>query len=603
MHKRIIGFLIIILAGTGCAKTKPALPSTLTGPQVLNAPASSIRLFNFSGQALDVKVNNVPLTAFSASSNAEGNQIGLALFPQNVWPAIYSGAPVTLPTSLENNKSAMSLVIEPRDLAGVEGLGIFYIDTTVVDNPLAPVDYYVLASGQLKAVPRNSVAPANPQNFKVRIYNLCATRDTMGLTGNVTMTYADGTPVNTALSGIAPGTASPYVEMPYGSYQFKLYVAQPGGTPDYTKQLTELPSYPDLTRGIPAPQYDLTTLVRQMQPGGTYSLVVTQNIFGYDLTGGGSATYYLINAYRVITEQAAPVNTDWARIQGVNAVSTSGVSFTVDGAPMGSGVPYGQTGGYTIVSQGTHEIEAVDATGKVLSRQSYQLSAADNITAWAYTRNDTPRLAFTNTDMTGTLYESVGYGIVDDGTDGSVNTLQLPYNMQFRFLNLSDVPYLTFTTEGTLLNPYILGNETNGNQNDTLAYPEAYINLRQGLADSINPFVLYPGMLTESSLTTGSVSGFPPYLVTGSNGNLGKAQNTPLPLRAYASEPATANGEAQIPGAILAAVPTLTTNDFTAGSLIYPMGTPQAENGYYTVALIGSNASGNAHMIVIKHNK
>jgi len=610
MYKGFFGLLSVVLLAQGCAKAKQDIPSTLTGTQVINAPASSIRLFNFTGQSLDVKVNTIPLTAFSTDANAQGNQIGLALFPANVWTSATNGSPVILPTSLENKQSSMQVIIEPR-IAGfsLNGLGqtsSFYIDTTLVDDPLNPRDYYVLFGGRLQVIPRNSVSPANPQNFKIRIYNLSGPKDTMGLTGNLTLTYADGTPVSTALTSVPAGSASSYIELPYGPYQFKLYAAKPGGAPDYTKQLTELPSYPLVSNGIPEPQSDLTTMVRGYQPGGTYSILVTPNLFGWDFSGGGFATYFNINSYRVLTEQAAPTNTDWARIQGVNALSAQGVSFLVDGLAMGTNVPYGQAGDYTIVSQGTHVVTAQDAGGKVLSRQSFELYAFDNITAWAYMRNDTPGLVFSNTDLTSTLYESSASNIVDDGTSGSVNTYEIPYGLQFRFLNLSNVPYVTFTQEGNLLNPGLSGNANNELQNDTLAYPQAYINLQPGIPVTYNPFVVYPANLEISNAVAITTGGNPYPYVEGLYGNQGAAVSSPVPLRAYASEPATGSYGAQVPGAILPTVTVLTAANFASGALIYPNGVPGTENGFYTVALIGNttvSGQGQAQMIVVKHNK
>jgi hypothetical protein len=614
MFKRFMGFLILATGIWACNKIKVQNPSPLTGAQVINAPASSIRLFNFSGQPLDVKVNNIPLTAFSSATNAQGNQIGLALFPTNVWPSGNDGSPVALPTSLENRQAAMPIIIEPRGqgvyLTGPGYLTSFAIDTTLVDDPTQPKDYYVLGNGTLQVIPRNSVAPANPQNCKIRIYNLGQARDTMNLQGSLTLTYADGTPVNAALSNVAPGTASSYVELPMGAYQFKLYVSNgstPGSTPDYTRQLSELPAMPDLRNGLPGVQADLTTMVRGFLPGGTYSLVVTPTIFGYDLYGGGSPNFFLINAYRVITEQAAPTNVDWARVQGANAFGAQGISFTVDGMPMGNNISFGTAGDYTVVSKGLHRIEALDASGNSLGEQSLQFNPFDNITAWAYMQNDTPRISFTNVDWTSTLYEAPGGDVVNDGTDGSSNTYSFPYCQQYRFMNFSDVPYVTFTTEGNMINSGLSGNAQNPLQSDTLAYPQSFTNLQPGVPVTYNPFVIFPSSLGLYQLLLKD-GGLPYFYLEGLNGNLGLASSNPFPLRAYASQPAQGTQGAQIPGQILSGVPSMPGSSTASGTQIYVNGLlPKTENGLYTIALIGSSTASDPStqlkMIVIKHNK
>jgi hypothetical protein len=460
-----------------------------------------------------------------------------------------------------------------------------------------------MADGTLKVIPRNSVSPASPSDFKFRILNYQRAGDTLGLNGPVVLTYADGTRV-TQLDTVSPGATSPYIELPYGSYQFKLFIARPDGTPDFTKQLAELPVYPDMTNFPQNPvQSALTTRVRGYAPGGTYSIVVTPNILGYDLNGGGSANFFLINSYRVITEQTAPLNTSWARMQGVNALSVSGISLLVDGQTMGDRLGFGQSSDYTILPQGTHFVQALDASGKVLASLSTLLYPFDNITAWVYTLNGQPAIAFSNTDLTSTLYETVAPGIIDDGTNGSNNTLHFPYALEMRFLNLSDAPYVTFTDDGNLISPYLSGNEANGNQTDTVAYPQAYINLPIGQPVVYNPFVIFSGGPSPFTITLRGQT-----YIAGVGGRMGHPASNPAPVRVFQSQPADSPYAAQVPGSLLQGVPPLTAQYFASGTQIYPNGIPLADNGFFTVALIGSVAiapgsPGGARMIAVKHNK
>ncbi len=606
MCKRYIYYLFFLVVPVACAKVKPQPVSPLTGSQVLNSPASSIRLFNFYNADLDVKVNNIELTAFSGDPKAAGNQLGLSIFPTNVWPNNDNGSPVTLPATLLDKNQQMHLIIRPRTLTQFSGLAtlpVFNIDTVLTNNPLQPNDYYTMADGTLKAIPRNSVSPSNPSSFKFRILNFQRVGDTLGLSGPVVLTYADGTRVN-QLDTVTAGAISPYIELPYGSYQFKLFIAKANGDPDFTKQLAELPVYPDMTNFPQNPvQTGLTTRVRGYLPGGTYSIVVTPNILGYDLSGGGNPNFFLINSYRVITEQAAPLNTSWAKMQGVNALSASGISLVVDGQTMGNQLGFGQSSDYMILPQGTHIVQALDGSGKVLASQSTLLYPFDNITAWAYNLNGQPAIVFSNMDMTSTIYEAAATGIIDDGTSGSGNTLHFTYALEMRFLNLSDVPYVTFTDDGNLIQPYLSGNEANGLQSDTVAYPQAYINLPIGQPVAYNPFVIFSGGPSPFTITIRGQTYIPSV-----GGRMGHPASNPAPVRVYRSQPANGPYSAEVPGSLLQGVPSLTAQYFASGTQIYPNGIPQADNGFFTVALIGSAAitpgsPGAARMIAVKHNK
>lgn len=602
---RLCLLVVLPIIFNACRKTKIDNPYPLTGVQVAGSSSSSIRLFNFYNGALDVKANNVPLTAFTSSS-VQGNQIGLSLFPSGAWTSGDNGSPVIMPVSLFDRNGQLHIIIQNRGLVGFQGLANFpplRVDTVLTNDPLHPRDYYVMGGGYLKVIDRNIVAPSQSDHFKLRIMNFGQSKDTLGLTGAVVLTYADGTPVTQTLNWVDTNSISSYVELPYGSYQFKLYVAKAPGVPDYTKQLAELPVYPNFSNAGNTPQQDLVTRVRGFKPGGTYTILLTPNVLGYNTNPNGEIPiFYLINSYRVLTEQAAPQNISWARVQAANAWQGQPISFRLDGVTMTSGLGLGQSGDYSTVVQGAHHLDAVDGSGNTIASGDIVLYPYDNITAWVFGKGGKPAIMFSNTDLTSTMYENISSNTVDDGTDGSKNTFQFNYALQTRFLNFSDVPYVTFTKDGVLLNPTISGNSINIGQIDTLAYPQAFINLQPGVPVVYNPFVVYPSNEGYWTITLNGQT----YIEGGGSNRIGLALSDPLPIRVFQSTPAEGLYEAQVPGSLLGNVTPLKEKDFASGTLIYPDGNLRAENGFYTVALIGNVLGGSGpagKLIVVKHNK
>ncbi len=617
MNRQSIYFVwaAVVALSLACKKEKLDARSPLRGDQVVYGPNSGVRLFNFYNMDLDITANNISLTNYGISG-AQGNAIGLALFPDGVWKNSPDGSPVSVPASLLDKQGGLHLKITTSAQRGGSiipgrGASFFSVDTVLKDDPLNPKDYYALPDGHLKVVERNIAAPTSPDAFKIRILHFGAPNDTLGLYGNVVLTYADGTPVDARLSGVTPGTISPYVELPYGTCQFKLFMTDPSGRPDYTHQLAELPLFPIMGDGgasLPV-QQGIVTRVRSYKPGGTYSIVITPGLFGYD-PGDGNPLYIQTNAYRVLTEQAAPLNTSYAQLQGVNAFGQGKITFRVDGALLPGAPIYGQAGDYAILVQGAHLVSAVDAGGKVLAERRIKLYPFDNITAWVFDNNGKPDLLFSNTDITSTIYESPaqtsGGGTPvynDDGTDGSRRILQFNYALQARFLNLSDLSYVTFTKDGQLFRPFLSADVSNPYQADTLAYPQAFINMQPGVLPDRNPFVVFPGFEFLGVIRKNGQS----YLTRSSDG-LAAAASNPLPLRLYQSAPAKPPFGASVPGNILGDIAPLYTSDLVANPAMYDAGKLRPDNGFYSIAVIGkaslpSSDPGHARMIVIRHNK
>ena len=600
-------FTLTTLLLLGCAKTKIDSQLNPTGAEV--ATNSSVRLFNFYNYNLDVTVNNVPLTSYGQGVN-QGTQAGLSIFPTGSWLALDNGDPFFVPNSLvaKDRKIHLQISTPPLTLSSTQGgiLSLATIDTTVVDDPLNPYDYYALATGHLLRVPRSTAAPAQPQNFKIRVINLGAATDPSNLVGPVKLTYSDGSTVDTALLSVAPGATSPYVELPYGAYMFKLF-----SNGDPTKELAELPvlsNFNSCAFPTPETQEAVFPRVRTFKPGATYSIVVTQNIGVFQACNYATLPVpWPYNAYRIVTEQSPALNTTFARVDAFNALPAVPVSVTVDGQPLGSQLPYAGHSDYGIFVQGTHQVQVLNAEGTVLATKSLTLSPFDNYTAWVYQNpSGQADICFANTDMTSTLYQTDPNGDVfapqpyttppivppvDDGTSGLIRVASTPYAWQTRFLNLTpDIPFVTFTNDGTL---FTGGGNPNVGYGDSVSYADASINLSPGFTAPTEPFVIFSYQCLFGA-TGGPNSGFV----------VNPSAYPPAFIRVYQS------GSGAAPGSILAGIAPLPGTAYISNPALYPIPQymPQSEPGIYTTALIGRYASATskqdaARLVILKHNK
>ena len=578
-------FLLPLLLGAllqSCLKSKQE--NIIPPLSTVNTAPSSIRLFNLSASALDIEVNNYPLTSFASNLSTGETALGQTLFPTGVWPSSPNGTPVTLPQVLLDKNNQAHVHILSR--TGIGQQTPILIDTILQNDPAQPKDYYITDNNtHLIVQNQNNTPPVQAQDFKIRIINLGAPGDPLNLYGSVTLTYADGTPVSPATTGVAPGVTGNYVELPYGANEFKLFLSG-GAQIDVTRQLAELPLHPNYDPcGSKPPQEAIFPQLRTYKPGGVYSLVITTNLFNYWACNSGrtSEVGVFLNAYRVITELTPGNNITFARMQGVNALQTGPLTFQVDGQPLGNALGFGQAGDYSIFVQGSHQISVLDAGGKTLVQKSITLYPYDNYALWAYPDPDgTPDLDFASVDMTGYAYlsrpnNSTGY---DDGTSGSLRILQVPYAWETRFLNLApDQPYATFTNDSVLLT----AGQTAG---DSTIYAASCVNMAPGFMPAVNPYVAY-------SL---------PYVAPqDANPQIQGSMRPPAVIRAYSSSPGP---EVEIPGTLLTQVaPMYGSKGFVANPALYTNGLlPLGEPGAYTLALIGKVSSG-AQLIVIKHNK
>ncbi|KAI9452627.1 hypothetical protein F5148DRAFT_1289546 [Russula earlei] len=421
--------------------------------------------------------------------------------------------------------------------------------------------------------------------------------------GPVSLTYANGQQVNIATSNVLQNTISPYVELPFGAYQFKLFV-----NGDWTKQLPELPLKPNFygwnqtIAAQPKQQETFFPKIRTFKAGGTYSIVVSKAVVvqTYTSPGGPTFTWYEpANVYRVITEQAAPTNITYACMDAVNALRSSVVNVSVDGQALGSNIGFGKSVEHGVYVYGTHHVKATDQRGNTVAEKDITMYANDYLTAWVYLNPaGKPDITFSSTDLTSSFYQSN----LTSGTWFPAHKAS-DYNWQARFLNLSeDVPYLTVGHDGydynsgqaggyAMLFPDYYG--TYSKILDSTNYTTATINLTRGFTAAADPFLMYQA---NSNLFWSTDGNGTPYVNNASyysntQGNhtitLSTAGNNLIAFQSNPGPPAV------IPGALLLNVKGLPFSSFIANQSMYSAAayTPVAEPGFYSVALVAAIGS------------
>jgi hypothetical protein len=579
MRKTVNCFLgILLVGGISCSKVKDNVQDN--NNNVLTTSNSGIRLFNFSNGNLNLAVNNVQLTSFDPAGSgvgpaSTGTEIGLKYFPAGVWKSGSDGSPFTVPNTLLSRKGEARIVIIPGKATSTDEVpGTVNLDTTMTDDPLHPKDYYILAGGNVITVPRTIEVPVQPDHLKIRVLNFSTPGDLLNMYGPATLTYCNGQAVDPALSNVAPGQASSYVEVPYGALEFKLFVSG-----DYSRQISESSGIPrfdgcHLTPGI---QQGYESLIRTFKPGGTYAIVITRTNFVYGGCTPDSKYILSTNAFRIIAENSPPLNTSYARLQIVNALPAKTISLKLDGNVLGGSLAYAGKTDYSTVITTTHTIQAYDDKGGLLVQKDYSFAASDNVTAWVFEKDGKPEIVFMQNRMSFNHYLS-NLPDSSDGTDGSIHTASYVYGWQSRFLNLSaDIPSVTFSNDGQ---PFYIVLPSAGR--DTLNLSESYQDLAPGAATLHDPYVIIP------------YTGY--YLDNASGGfNLNPV------IRAHRSDQ-------QTPGPLLSNVEPLRFGDFITNRALFSMGyLPKGETGIYTVALVGrSNATvpgEQLKLLFIKHNQ
>ena len=550
-------FAAILLLGMGCAKDKQnELPGHL--PDDHNMAASTVRLILLEGKS-DLMVNGEKLTSWEVPIQANGQEYP---FPTKYFPTSgkLSGT-YTLPQQFINGAGQATVKLY---IAGsqqiVPPVPDYLLDSFVVNNNYQqPLDYYIgtkagnngTGIGSTMAVPRGITAPARPDHIRVRLVNL-----SLDELPKLTLAYADGSPVSDITSGIDNYKWSDYVELPYGTYQFKVLVdGESWQIPGKTPMTIEMPTPTDFSYSGNQLYY---APVYPYQPGGVYTIVVAHSAKSNYWFGDGQNP---TPAFSVITDVTPAANLTYARIQAANAASETGLQWQIDGGAPAS-VAYATASDYSTLIAGMHTISFTDAKGKKVAEKKMTINAGDNLTLWAYPGNgDSAAITVIQNNMSGKRVMSPN----DDGSDASqwvYDPLKDHMLLQTRFLNLCpDLPYITFTGP-------------NGASFFSNFYADARAaqNLRPGQAPDAT-VIPYP--YVDMGIVTGGV------------------------VQAFSSRPQV------IPGNRLTDVTPLSTSDFVRMPAYYVRnGKPDAEGGVYTVALIGrEDATHHPRLIVVKHNQ
>lgn len=570
---RLVALLTISLGG--CKKMRP--DELRDNRNVMaNRASSTVRIVNL-GNYYQVIAGGDSLTNFDFQDGQ--NEVikykGTDYFPEDgrlgsIWQ---------VPQDLFRADGTAALQFSNIGVSGSLGNPKF----VVKDDYNHPMDYYLLPDqiqGQpdYVAVERGVSQPSKPDFFKIRILNLCAKAKEgivaergplEDLVGPVTLTYADGTLVGPATSNITvEQRLSDYVELPYGTYQFRILTPDgrqvPGAAP--ANAIHKLIDPPTSTiafndNGHIASAKLTFAPVTTYQPGGVYTIVVTPSNFNYHVSASEERGGAYQNGFRIITDLSPAVNTTYFRMQGVNALPGSGtILFKANGQDLAPGVAYGQASDYSRLIQDNYSVEAVDAAGKTLASVMEVLRPGQNYTAWLYPdQQGAAKLVLVANDLSG-QFESSGNGPVYPG-DNSLGYVKHDFMFDRRFLNLSpDNPYISFTLD-----------------NGQLAVNKgATVNLQPGM------------VVTEQPYLSGAGIGY-----------------TPFQIMAYRSTPAA------VPGAWAEDIDVLSSSAFVARPALYATVSrdiPSQEPGVYTVALIGRTAAGTpssdkAKIILVKHNR
>ncbi|SEL99782.1 protein of unknown function [bacterium A37T11] len=592
--RRYIGFLLFIfcfLLFNSCNKEKIDFTHDY---RKVNSEASASRIINLVAYT-QVVANNDTLT------NPQENGIPTDYFQQTgklegMWQ---------IPKGIFDENGRADFVVS-GNIPGPDGSGVTYHPQaafSVTKFGETPTDYYTInpggGNGQPWIVPveRSATPASKPDYFKIRVVNLSKAVDPLAimsttgpledLAGSVTLTYADGTPVSPRTSGVSIAQrASEYIELPYGTYQFKLLTAD-GRQISATVQGEDvgMTLMDPLTSSIPVaqvwvPTYLTNAPIRAYQPGGIYTIVVSPFRFMYGVGLFAWSAYQ--NQFKVIEDTPSPVNTRYGRVQVANALPGTAVSFRINRKSAGSALSFGEVSDYEVVEAGQYQVEAEARVGNVLVQLEHSLMAGHNHTIWLWRDQDgQPQLTVEQNDLSGVAYSTnvPAWDFANlDEDDASLRRYDPDMMFGTRFLNLSpNEPYVSFTVN-------------NG------ADPRGIIDfLDEG---TMGKYIVIHGDEARYNLSPGFVPNEFPYMWYRLDVGLS------FDLIAYRSEPGIK------PGVWIREVPALSSFAFVKNPLLYwqtGRPAPTFESGIYTVALIGRTGDvpddQKARTMIVKHNK
>lgn len=557
------------LLASGCTKKLDYSYDNRVNQQPVTG--SAMRLVNLAG-ATELSINGQQLTSYLAPDFEGGygpdQTRGTRWFPENG----RLGTTYTIPAELLKSGRADSIMFSSlSQKAGAPPPRPF----SAVEDVNKPTDYYFVRyrpnpagfTDSLFRIPRDISPAVDAAGCKIRLLNLSATPNGNSMPGlfrygPMSVTLADGTAIP-GLSNVAPGTYSGYVELPYGTYQFKVLNSEGKEVPASGSYNTTNPvtgTLMDLqgTPGIGGQKDTWLTFapIRTYQPGGVYTIVVSCAYETKVPTGNpnGETTNTENNIFRIIADVSEPVNLSYARVQGVNAAAGRKVSWQIDGQPLGAELQYTKQTTYNRYITGTHIVKALGEGGQVLAEANLPLQPGDNLTLWCYNRKDgTPAISISANNLSGKYFGGTAI------EDGSYGTFKDAWPFWIRFMNFCpDLDEVTFTADNGYPFP-----------NLTTVPNMAAQHIALGTPVTDNPYVMM-------------------------------WVNFPNRVFAYASRPGT------LPGDWLRNITPLVSRNFIARPELYKTPElPQSEPGVYTVALVGStaaNATEKARMIIVKHN-
>jgi hypothetical protein len=563
--KMICGLVLLVSFATGC--TKHIDPRLQLPPGTINntpSSAGSVRLLNLSHRghfipndpattpylnSMDVTLNGRQLTNFTSPSGFTGAT------PWFVQGKLTYGNQYVFPDSLfdPQGNGDLQLYYVPSKRNASAGLILdslaLQFELQVHNNPNAPEDIYIYdqytappaISGSasftdaILRTPKAATPSGDPSRIRIRVLNLAA-KNSPGPYDRISLLFADGSSVDAKLKNVVYQQVSDYIELPYGNYAFKL-----------TDQAGDIIG--EIGDGVSLPQNHL----HFFQPGGVYTIVTTWSYYNGDINVIGSD----VPGYTITQDIAPPMNPNYIKIQGVDALpGHSNIHFTVDGQPLGSFLQPGQSSVQGIYSVGPHRIQVLDNDGSLLAEQLLDdTQPLNNLTAWVYGKAGAVVLLVLSNDMS--MSQLPAQVLSPDPP----RLVSLTNGWISRFLNLSDVPFVSFMdTAGN----YGLG--AGGSSNDSNAC--MHVGIGTVLLDRPTIGFGIGTVLIPSGLQPGAT------------------------VIAYDSPPGVT------PGTRLTSI----DHPFIANPVFYNGGyLPAAETGVYSVALIGTR-SGGLRLITIRHS-
>ncbi|NML23589.1 hypothetical protein HHL16_22105 [Pseudoflavitalea sp. G-6-1-2] len=562
-----LGLAVILL--TGCKKKLDFEYDNRLSKEPI--AGSITRIVNITGSD-QLRINNTKLTAFIApaidGSYGEKETRGTIYFPEN--GRIGVGTAFTVPQMFVGADGQINN-IQFSSLGNRQALPPSR-SFVAKNDPNNATDYYYVRYrpnresylDSLIAVPRSISPSSNPASFRIRLVNLSSDADRNSLPGMfrkgaMTLAFADGTPL-AGMAAVEPGKYSEYIDVPYGTYQFKVLDSDGKEVPSSSSYVmnpqtgTLMDLYGEPGIGGKMDTWLTYAPIRSYQPGGVYTIVVSMNTDCSIPTGNPNGETYNAegNTFRIIADIADPVNMTYARMQAVAAIPGTTVQWKTGNGNLGKPIGFAEATAYQSFITGVQSVKAYDNNGKLLAEKELKLEPGDNITAWLFTAADgKPAISFVANNLSGKFFNGKA------GEDGSYSMYKDGFPTWMRLMNFC--PQL---------------NE---------------VSFR---ADNGQQFIVGAGSKAASA-TDHILLGKPVV----SDAYVQFMLNHPARVLAYASAPGI------LPGNFMTHVAPLENRRFIARPDLYKTASlPNKEPGVYTVAIVGETVAA-ARMIIVKHNQ